>query len=123
MTSASTASSPRRSAASSFPLKIIRLLLASLGVFAVGFVARPLGGLFFGHVGDHLGRRAAVLTSVVLMIIPTLLMALLPTYGQIGIAAPVLLVLLRLAQASPSAANTRLRWSSSWRRPNRAAAA
>ena len=73
-------------------------LLASFGVFAVGFVARPLGGLFFGHVGDRLGRRAAVLTSVVLMIIPTLLMALLPTYGQIGIAAPVLLVLLRLAQ-------------------------
>ncbi|HTO79361.1 MAG TPA: MFS transporter, partial [Methylocystis sp.] len=73
-------------------------LLASFGVFAVGFIARPLGGLLFGHIGDRLGRRAAVVSSVVLMIIPTLLMALLPTYGQIGVVAPILLVLLRLAQ-------------------------
>ncbi len=73
-------------------------LLASFGVFAVGFIARPLGGLLFGHIGDRLGRRAAVVSSVVLMIIPTLFMALLPTYGQIGVAAPILLVLLRLAQ-------------------------
>jgi len=73
-------------------------LLASFGVFAVGFFARPLGGLVFGHVGDRLGRRAAVVSSVVLMIIPALLMALLPTYEQIGIAAPALLVLLRLGQ-------------------------
>lgn len=73
-------------------------LLASFGVFAVGFIARPLGGLLFGHIGDRLGRRAAVVASVVLMIIPTLLMAILPTYQQIGVAAPILLVLLRLAQ-------------------------
>lgn len=73
-------------------------LLASFGVFAVGFIARPLGGLLFGHVGDRLGRRAAVVGSVVLMIIPTLLMAILPTYAQIGAAAPALLILLRLAQ-------------------------
>ena len=73
-------------------------LLASFGVFAVGFIARPLGGLLFGHIGDRLGRRAAVVSSVVLMIIPTLLMALLPTYQQIGFVAPILLVLLRLAQ-------------------------
>ena len=73
-------------------------LLASFGVFAVGFIARPLGGLLFGHVGDRLGRRAAVVASVVLMIIPTLLMAILPTYQQLGVAAPILLVLLRLAQ-------------------------
>ncbi|RTL84074.1 MAG: MFS transporter [Hyphomicrobiales bacterium] len=73
-------------------------LIASFGVFAVGFIARPLGGLLFGHIGDRLGRRAAVVSSVILMIIPTLLMALLPTYQQIGIAAPALLILLRLAQ-------------------------
>ena len=73
-------------------------LLASFGVFAVGFIARPLGGLLFGHIGDRLGRRAAVVSSVVLMIIPTLFMALLPTYAQIGVAAPIFLVLLRLAQ-------------------------
>lgn len=73
-------------------------LIASFGVFAVGFIARPLGGLVFGHIGDHLGRRAAVVGSVILMIVPTLLMALLPTYKQIGLAAPALLILLRLAQ-------------------------
>lgn len=73
-------------------------LLASFGVFAVGFIARPLGGMLFGHIGDHFGRRAAVVASVVLMIIPTLFMAILPTYQQIGMAAPILLVLLRLAQ-------------------------
>lgn len=73
-------------------------LLASFGVFAVGFIARPLGGLVFGHIGDRLGRRTAVIGSVVVMIVPTALMGLLPTYAQIGIAAPILLVLLRLAQ-------------------------
>lgn len=73
-------------------------LLASFGVFAVGFIARPLGGMVFGHIGDRLGRRAAVVASVVLMIIPTLLMSILPTYHQIGMAAPILLVVLRLAQ-------------------------
>jgi MHS family proline/betaine transporter-like MFS transporter len=73
-------------------------LIASFGVFAVGFIARPLGGLLFGHIGDHLGRRAAIIGSVALMIAPTLLMALLPTHNQIGLAAPILLVVLRLAQ-------------------------
>lgn len=52
----------------------------------------------FGHIGDRLGRRAAVVSSVVLMVVPTLLMALLPTYASIGIFAPLLLILLRLAQ-------------------------
>ena len=73
-------------------------LIASFGVFAVGFIARPLGGLLFGHIGDRLGRRAAVVGSVMLMIVPTLLMALLPTYRQIGLLAPALLIVLRLAQ-------------------------
>lgn len=73
-------------------------LLASFGVFAVGFIARPVGGLVFGHIGDSFGRRAAVLSSVLLMIVPTLLMALLPTYAMIGLAAPALLIVMRLAQ-------------------------
>ena len=73
-------------------------LIASFGVFAIGFLARPLGGLIFGHIGDRLGRRAAVIGSVVLMVIPTCLMALLPDYASIGLVAPALLILLRLAQ-------------------------
>lgn len=73
-------------------------LIASFGVFAIGFLARPLGGLVFGHVGDRKGRRTAVISSVVSMAVPTCLMAVLPTYAQIGLAAPVLLILLRLAQ-------------------------
>ena len=73
-------------------------LLASFGVFAVGFLARPLGGLIFGHIGDSRGRRAAVMMSILLMVVPTLLMAVLPTYEQIGITAPILLILLRLLQ-------------------------
>ena len=73
-------------------------LISSFGVFAAGFIARPLGALLFGHIGDRLGRRAAVVSSVLLMVVPTLLMALLPTYETIGVFAPILLVLLRLAQ-------------------------
>ncbi|HTJ65681.1 MAG TPA: MFS transporter [Alphaproteobacteria bacterium] len=73
-------------------------LLASFGVFAVGFLARPLGGLVFGHIGDRKGRRAAVIASVLMMVVPTLLMGLLPTYETIGLAAPALLILLRLLQ-------------------------
>lgn len=73
-------------------------LLASFGVFAVGFIARPMGGLMFGHIGDQMGRRAAVIASVAMMVVPTFLMGLLPTYGQIGVAAPVILILLRLVQ-------------------------
>lgn len=73
-------------------------LIASFGVFAIGFLARPLGGMVFGHVGDKLGRRTAVISSVVSMAVPTCLMAVLPTYAQIGLVAPLLLILLRLAQ-------------------------
>jgi MHS family proline/betaine transporter-like MFS transporter len=73
-------------------------LLASFSVFAVGFLARPMGGLLFGHIGDRLGRRFAVIASVVMMVVPTCLMGLLPTYEQIGVAAPVILIVLRLAQ-------------------------
>lgn len=73
-------------------------LIASFGAFAAGFLMRPLGGILFGRIGDALGRQAAMSLSVLAMAVPTVLMALLPTYGQIGIAAPILLVLLRITQ-------------------------
>lgn len=73
-------------------------LLGAFGVFAAAFLARPAGGLLFGHIGDRLGRKRSLQLSVMLMAVPTFLVGLLPTYDQIGLAAPVLLVLLRLAQ-------------------------
>ncbi len=73
-------------------------LLASFGALAVGFVVRPFGALLFGHIGDKWGRRTALWISVLAMAVPTFLIGLLPTYAQIGTAAPVLLVTLRLLQ-------------------------
>jgi MFS family permease len=72
--------------------------LATLGTFAVGFVARPLGGVVFGHVGDKIGRKMTLVTTLVTMGVATFLIGLLPTYEQIGVAAPILLVVLRIAQ-------------------------
>jgi MFS transporter, MHS family, proline/betaine transporter len=73
-------------------------LLGTFGVFAVGFLMRPLGGIFFGYMGDRLGRKLALEFSVALMAIPTALIGLLPTYAQIGLAAPVLLTAIRILQ-------------------------
>lgn len=73
-------------------------LLATFGIFALGFVARPLGGVVFGHLGDKVGRRSALTLGVMLMSVATLAMGLLPSYAQIGTAAPILLVLCRLLQ-------------------------
>jgi MHS family proline/betaine transporter-like MFS transporter len=73
-------------------------LLATLGIFAVGFVARPFGGILFGVIGDRYGRRAALVASIFLMAIPTGCIGLLPTYAQVGIAAPILLTFLRIMQ-------------------------
>lgn len=72
--------------------------LAAFATFAVGFVARPLGGVLVGHVGDRHGRRPAMLLTVVLMGVATVGTGLLPIHLAIGAAAPVLLVLLRLLQ-------------------------
>jgi MFS transporter, MHS family, proline/betaine transporter len=63
-------------------------LIAAFGVFAAGFLARPVGSLIFGHIGDRIDRNAALVISVVTMALPTFLIGLLPTYQQIGIAAP-----------------------------------
>jgi MFS transporter, MHS family, proline/betaine transporter len=73
-------------------------LLASFAVFAVGFFARPLGGLIFGHYGDKLGRRVTLAASIILMATSTFLLGVLPTYAQVGILAPILLVVIRVIQ-------------------------
>lgn len=73
-------------------------LIATFSVFAVGFLARPLGALCFGYWGDTRGRRSALSWSVILMAIPTCLLGLLPTYAQIGLLAPIALTLLRFIQ-------------------------
>ncbi len=73
-------------------------ILASWGIFWTGFLARPLGSVFFGHIGDKVGRKFALTLSIYVMAIPTMLMGLLPTYAQIGILAPVLLIILRTFQ-------------------------
>lgn len=73
-------------------------LINSYAVFALGFLARPLGGIIFGHIGDRFGRRQALTLSVCMMAIPTFLMGLLPTYESVGIWAPILLLILRLVQ-------------------------
>jgi MHS family proline/betaine transporter-like MFS transporter len=72
--------------------------LLAFGVFALGFLARPVGSLVLGLVGDRIGRRALLTLSIALMGGATLLLGLLPTYAQIGVAAPLLLMLMRLIQ-------------------------
>ncbi len=73
-------------------------ILASWGVFWSGFLARPLGSIVFGHIGDKTSRKYALTLSIYLMAIPTMLMGCLPTYDQIGITATLLLILLRTFQ-------------------------
>lgn len=73
-------------------------LISAFGVFAVGFLARPLGALLFGYWGDTLGRRNALAWSVLFMAIPTCLVGLLPTYATIGVVAPIALTLCRFLQ-------------------------
>jgi MFS transporter, MHS family, shikimate and dehydroshikimate transport protein len=72
--------------------------LASLGTFAVGFVARPIGGAIFGHFGDRIGRKSMLMLTMIGMGLSTALIGIVPTYAQIGILAPALLVGLRLIQ-------------------------
>jgi len=72
--------------------------LAAFGTYAVGFVARPLGGVIFGHFGDKLGRKTMLALTMVIMGIGTFLIGCLPTYQQVGVWAPVALITLRLLQ-------------------------
>ncbi len=72
--------------------------LASFGTYAVGFLARPIGGIVCGHYGDRIGRKSMLILTLLIMGIATALIGLLPTYEQIGIWSPILLILLRVAQ-------------------------
>ncbi|MQA04542.1 MAG: MFS transporter [Streptosporangiales bacterium] len=72
--------------------------LAAFASFAVGFVARPLGGLVFGHFGDRIGRKAMLVVTITMMGAATFLMGLMPTYATIGIAAPIAMAVLRFTQ-------------------------
>jgi len=72
--------------------------LAAFGTYAVGFVARPLGGIVFGHYGDRVGRKAMLSLTLLLMGVATFCIGLLPTYATIGPWAPMLLVILRMLQ-------------------------
>src|SRR5471032_1724888 len=75
-------------------------LLQTFGIFAAGYLARPLGGIVMAHFGDLLGRKRMFTISILLMAVPTLLMGMLPTYATIGIASPILLLLLRVLQGA-----------------------
>ena len=73
-------------------------ILWTLGVFAVGFITRPIGGIFFGYVGDKYGRRIALIISMLGMTIPTFTIGLIPSYHDIGVYAPIILIIMRLFQ-------------------------
>src|ERR1700694_1732316 len=72
--------------------------IQTFGIFAAGYLARPLGGIAMAHFGDTRGRKRVFMLSVLLMAIPTLLIGVLPTYQSIGIAAPLLLLAMRVMQ-------------------------
>lgn len=75
-------------------------LVQTFGIFAAGYLARPLGGIVLAHFGDLLGRKRMFMLSILLMAVPTLLMGLLPTYAHVGALAPLLLLLLRILQGA-----------------------
>jgi metabolite-proton symporter len=72
--------------------------LLAFGTYAVGFAARPIGGIVFGHYGDRIGRKSMLVLSLLIMGVATFLIGLMPTFSSIGIMAPILLVVLRFAQ-------------------------
>ncbi|WP_307851807.1 MFS transporter [Williamsia sp. CHRR-6] len=72
--------------------------MLSLATFAVGFLVRPIGGLVFGHIGDRIGRKKTLAVTMLLMGVATALMAVLPTAAQVGVAAPIMLLVLRIVQ-------------------------
>lgn len=75
-------------------------LIATYSIFAAGFVMRPVGGIFFGYLGDRYGRRTVLAISILMMALPTASIGLLPTYEKIGVMAPILLCLIRLIQGA-----------------------
>ncbi len=85
-----------------FPADIPEWLrqVQTFGIFAAGYLARPLGGIVMAHFGDLVGRKKVFTLSILLMAVPTLLIGLLPTYASVGIAAPLLLLLMRVLQGA-----------------------
>lgn len=75
-------------------------LLQTFGIFAAGYLARPIGGIVIAHFGDKLGRKRMFTLSIFLMAVPTLVIGLLPTYASIGVAAPLLLLAMRVLQGA-----------------------
>ena len=73
-------------------------ILGSFASFAIGFLARPLGAIIFGHIGDRLGRKKSLIITLMLMGIATTSVGLLPTFASVGVIAPILLMLLRILQ-------------------------
>ena len=73
--------------------------MIGMATFALGFVMRPIGGLVFGHLGDRFGRKRALALSIILISLPTFIIGVLPTYAQIGLLAPVILLTCRLLQS------------------------
>ena len=73
-------------------------LLATFAVFAISFIVRPIGGIVWGGIGDKIGRRTALSWSILIMSGATTLIAFLPSYAQIGILAPILLLIIRMVQ-------------------------
>jgi MFS family permease len=76
----------------------ISSLMVTFATFSVGYLARPIGGILFGHFGDKLGRKATFTISILIMAISTFFMALVPTYASIGIAAPIIVIIFRICQ-------------------------
>ena len=73
-------------------------LIFSFATFALGYLVRPLGGMFFSHIGDRIGRRKVLITTILMMSGATVGIGLLPTYAQVGVLAPILLLLMRIIQ-------------------------
>src|ERR1700744_4266055 len=87
---------PKLFFAASLPPAVAQL--AAFSTFAVGFIARPVGGGVFGHFGDKVGRKKALVTALLMMGLSTTVIGLLPTYATIGVLAPLLLIVLRFIQ-------------------------